>query len=284
MFDTLNKTQLKKIIRYYNLHQMIRNYSKMTIDELRIALKKVVHIDEDYNIYLHPRGTDNLLSGSETKTLIKYRDPNAPKKKRGKAPEAPKAPLKIAPYYFYEDLDKTIREYIRLNSTLDEKHFRNQIKEYENELKYLENRKLKSAKSIEENNDKISNAKIYLNSYKEKLDDIPNNKISMEYLLTLFEQKYRINFNDFISQLDEDIDSIRNMPYWSLYNSDHAQKLVNKIYNNLNSDDLEFIIKNKVGKKRRGAIGSGKTTKVSNHNMTKSQQNIYKYFYLPKNI
>ena len=84
MFDTFNKTQLKKIIRYYNLNQMIRNYSKMTEDELRIALKKVVHIDEDYNIYLHPRGTDNLLSGSETKTLIKYRDPNAPKKKRGK--------------------------------------------------------------------------------------------------------------------------------------------------------------------------------------------------------
>ena len=256
MFDTFNKTQLKKIIRYYNLHQMIRNYSKMTEDELRIALKKVVHIDADYNIFLHPQVSDKLLSGSEAKTLIKFREPKAPKQKKGKAAKEDII-FKIAPYYFYEDLDKTIREYIRLNSTLNEEYFRTQIKDYENELKYLENRKLKSAKSIEENNDKISNAKIYLNSYKEKLDDIPNNKIALDYLLTLFEQKYRIKFNDFINQLDEDINSIGNKPYWSLYNSDQAQKVVNKIYNNLNSDDLEFIIKNKVGKsRRRSALGS----------------------------
>jgi transcription-repair coupling factor (superfamily II helicase) len=245
VFEHLPISTLKKIIREYNLHVKISGYSKMTQSELVEVLKKHLVISDDGVIKIKEIKNVGKVSDFEKK-------PREKKEKVKKVVPKPvkEEPIKKAPYYFYDDLDKTIRKYISLINSLDDEHFKNQIKDYENELKYLENRKLKSAKSIEENNNKISHAKIYLNSYKKKLNDVPQNKINMNHLLNLFEQKYKINFKDFINKLDENINNISNKPYWSLYNSDKYQKIINKIYSNLNSDDLHFITINEIDKKK----------------------------------
>ena len=260
MFDTFNKTQLKKIIRYYNLNQMIRNYSKMTEDELRIALKKVVHIDEDYNIYLHPRGTDNLLSGSETKTLIKYRDPNAPKKKRGKkneiiddymeqmneyekmnnsfiidptkAPEAPYNP-------FISTLEDQLVEFYKLSLETNEENYKYLINEYEKELKYLENRKLKSSKSIEQNNDKISNAKIMLNMNRERLAAVPKVLKKIERFKKEFEIKFNIDFDEFLETIQMLDNYFQLGDRISFYDNYKLQPFFNELYRKFDEEKFK---------------------------------------------
>jgi len=66
---------------------MIKNYSKMTYEELISALKKVIRIDENFNIHFHPRTSDLLLNEEETKKIIKYKIPKAPKQKKQIIPE-----------------------------------------------------------------------------------------------------------------------------------------------------------------------------------------------------
>jgi len=273
-FQDLDLKTLKKICSKYNLHVKIAKYSKLSKEELIPHMEKHLMITTEGKIKIKKEASDmvedelskmieelksKLKEVKEKVQKQKAKKPvekkekeekniniekkeklkkETPKKEEPKKEEPKKEESKKeAPINFYDDFDKTIRKYIKLNSSLDEQHFKDRIKEYENDLKYLQNRKLKSAKSKEENNDKISHAKIYLNSYKEKLDDIPQNKKELENLMTSFQEKYKINFKEFLNQLDEDLDSIRNKPYWSLYNSDKSQKIINKIYSNLNKEE-----------------------------------------------
>jgi hypothetical protein len=112
MLETFNKTQLKKIIRFYNLHYVIKKYSKMDYAELLSELKKVIKIDADYNIHFHPRVSDQLLSGEETKKLIKYKQPKIPK---------PSSPSEQPSLKNKKKVKVEIRKYDELYKTLETK-------------------------------------------------------------------------------------------------------------------------------------------------------------------
>jgi len=239
MFEKLPIKVLKDLIRKYMLTTKIV-MSKMINGKRKTKTRK--ELSDELHKHLEIRADGEIIMKEHKYGKFEEFDvKKTPRAKPVKKDIKIEKKLEKAPYKFYEDFDKTIRKYLQLLSTLDEKHFKNMIKEYEKNIKILQNRKLKNPKSKEQNDDKIFNDKIYLNSFKEKLNDIPENEKKMENLFTSFQEKYKISFKEFLNKLKEegeDIDSIRNKPNWSAYtgnstNFTKVEQIINEIYNNL---------------------------------------------------
>jgi len=138
-----------------------------------------------------------------------------------------------APFPFVSSLEQELVKFYKLNLETGEEHYKENINEYEKDLKYLENRKLKSAKSIEENKDKISRVKIMLNTNKEKLQDIPNVVKKIEKLKNEFKIKFNINFDDFLKTLYKLNKNFQLRDRILLYDDDKLMPFINQLYSNI---------------------------------------------------
>ena len=239
------KPQIEKLLEYMRKYperdsnRVLR--SKARTEALKFKTKFSYYTNE-LNVLL----TKKKISEDEIKGVIFFIKNELDKTRPRKAVEKPvEEPIEETPSQIYYDFDKIIRQYIQLNRSLNEDSFNDMIKEYENDIKILQNRKLKSPKSIEENNQKISNYKIYLNSFKEKLSDIPENKIKMKKLVTSFQEKYKTNFKEFLNKLEEagyDISSMSDNSYWSVYNGDRSKEIIDEIYNKVKKGYKKDVI------------------------------------------
>jgi hypothetical protein len=87
VFEHFEKTQLRKIIRNYNLHVKIARYSKLDKDELISHMKNYLFIDKDGKITVKDEVMDKAEEEMNKAELKKVKEPKAKKEPKKKEPK-----------------------------------------------------------------------------------------------------------------------------------------------------------------------------------------------------
>lgn len=162
----------------------------------------------------------------------------APKPKPTPAPKpAPTTNKQKSDYKIIQIIDDFFKKIINLEMKTDAEHYKRQIAEWKKQIAGLRSRRLRSARSIEQNNDRIANLEMHLNDFQQRLKNIPNVIKEIAELEKKFKKLFKENFNDVYNEVDKQrIHLFNHSPYASFYDDKKNKPLIDRLIKNYNKN------------------------------------------------